>query len=183
MRKRHEGLPRAFDLAGWSYCLDFALVPAAIVILPYLTGDVPMPRAVIAAIAGILVWTLAEYWIHRLAFHGETPFQPMHDMHHRLPKDMIGAASWLSFSGFLGVWDVAWLLIGPAASWFTAGFMAGYLAYCAIHVRMHHGNVARFGRAMAFMYRHHVGHHRGGLGNFGVTSPLWDITFNTFKRT
>jgi hypothetical protein len=54
--------------------------------------------------AGAVFWSLAEYWIHRLVFHGETPLEPMHQMHHALPKDVIGAASWMTFSSFSGVW-------------------------------------------------------------------------------
>jgi dihydroceramide fatty acyl 2-hydroxylase len=68
--------------------------------------------------AGVIAWSLAEYWIHRLVFHGPTSFEPMHQMHHALPKDMIGVASW--------------------GTLFTAGVMLGYLFYCAIHVRFHH---------------------------------------------
>ena len=161
---RHPGLPRAFDLSRLSYLLDFALVPSAAAWL-LVTSPEPLAGTLALAIAGGLVWTLAEYWIHRLVFHGRTPFEPMHQMHHRLPKDMIGVASWGTFAGFA----VVWLGCGAA---FTAGFMLGYLAYCAIHVRMHHGDPRRFGRYVAFMHRHHAGHHRGGRGNFGVSIPV-----------
>lgn len=96
-------------------------------------------------------------------------------MHHALPKDMIGVASWGTFAGFA----IIWLLLGAS---FTAGFMLGYLTYCTIHVRMHHGNKAHFWRYVAFMHHHHAGHHRGGKGNYGVTSPVWDYIFNTYRK-
>lgn len=170
---RHEGLSPAFDLSRFSYFLDFALVPIAVSALVSL-----MPWEVASAllfVAGFVVWTLAEYWIHRLLFHGHTPFEPMHQMHHRLPKDMIGISSWGTFAGFA----VVWLLAGGA---FTAGFMLGYLAYCAIHVRMHHGSRERFGRYVRFMFECHAGHHRGGKGNFGVSVPVWDFVFGTYRK-
>jgi dihydroceramide fatty acyl 2-hydroxylase len=166
---RHAGLWRAFDLSAWGYFLDFALVPVAVVALFVFDPDWAM------AAAGLATWTFAEYWIHRLLFHGKTPFEPMHQMHHALPKDMIGVASWGTFAGFAVV-----LLITGAS--FTAGFMAGYLAYCAIHVRMHHGERSNFDRYTAFMFAHHAGHHRGGAGNFGVSSPAWDFVFRTYNR-
>jgi sterol desaturase/sphingolipid hydroxylase (fatty acid hydroxylase superfamily) len=108
----------------------------------------------------------------------------MHELHHRLPKDWIGAASWTTFAGFALVWSIAvyGLDDGALASAFLGGFMLGYLAYCAIHVRMHHGRVDRFSRYLAFMHRHHVGHHRGGRGNFGVSSPVWDVVFNSYQK-
>jgi sterol desaturase/sphingolipid hydroxylase (fatty acid hydroxylase superfamily) len=158
---RHAGVWRAFDLSARGYFLDFALLPLAIGALVCFCGTGPVGIA-----AGFAAWTLAEYWIHRLIFHGHTPFEPMHQMHHALPKD--------TFAGFAAIW----LLFGAS---FCTGFMLGYLAYCAIHVRMHHGNRANFSRYVAFMFDHHAGHHRGGQGNFGVTSPIWDFVFRTFK--
>lgn len=165
---RHAGLPRAFDLSAWSYFLDFALAPLAISGLLYLDAAPTM------FMLGILAWTLAEYWIHRLVFHGPTRFEPMHQAHHALPKDMIGIASWGTFVGFGAVW-----ILFEAS--FTAGFVFGYLAYCTIHVRMHHGNRSRFSRYVNFMFEHHSGHHRGGQGNFGVSSPVWDFVFRTYR--
>jgi sterol desaturase/sphingolipid hydroxylase (fatty acid hydroxylase superfamily) len=184
MTDRHAGLSRAFDLSAWAYFLDFILVPVAAIALLFAAKVYFATAAlqlVIAAVAGALVWTLAEYWIHRLVFHGNTPFEPMHDMHHRMPKDMIGLASWATFAGFAVIWAIAALAgVGFGAA-FTAGFMLGYLFYCAIHVRFHHGDAASFGRYAAFMHAHHVGHHRGGKGNFGVTSPVWDLVFGSFR--
>lgn len=167
---RHAGLWRAFDLSAWGYFLDFGLVPIAVVIL-----TVADAFSIVGVAGGFVAWTFAEYWIHRIVFHGRTPFEPMHQMHHTLPKDMIGVASWGSFAGF----GVVWLIAGSS---FCAGFMLGYLAYCAIHVRMHHGNRSRFSRYVSFMFDHHAGHHRGGVGNYGVSSPVWDFVFLTFKR-
>jgi len=78
------------------------------------------------------------------------------------------------------------VVAGPAfGSAFTAGVMLGYLFYCTIHVSMHHLGARGFGRYGAMMMRLHAGHHRGGqkskVVNFGVSSPLWDIVFRTFR--
>jgi dihydroceramide fatty acyl 2-hydroxylase len=182
---RHAGLSPAFDLAPWSYFLDFALVPIAAGVLIWLAsrGDIGAAGIGLAALMGFVAWTLAEYWIHRSVFHGATSFEPMHQMHHALPKDMIGLASWATFVGFSGIWLTAETFAGGViGSSFTAGVMVGYLFYCAIHVRFHHhGPAARLSRYVAFMNRHHVAHHRGGKGNFGVSSPIWDFVFGTYR--
>ncbi|XUM21079.1 sterol desaturase family protein [Bradyrhizobium oligotrophicum S58] len=172
---RHE-LLRAFDLSAVSYFLDFLLVPAFIVGL-LLFGGI---RATWLG-AGVLAWTLAEYWIHRLIFHGPGRLAAMHELHHAWPKDWIGAASWLTLPAFAVVFGLlALAMTRSAAASATAGLMAGYLAYCAVHIRIHHGR-ARFWPPMAFLHRLHAGHHRGGRANYGVSSPLWDIVFRSFK--
>lgn len=182
---RHEHVHRAFDLTAWAYFLDFALVPVAAVALGIFAWwrGLPVHGVTLSIAAGVLIWSLAEYWIHRSIFHGQTPFEPMHQQHHALPKDMIGLASWATFIGFAGVWLIAQTFAGSAiGSALTAGVMLGYLAYCIIHVSMHHADAWGFGRYGQMMLRLHRAHHRGGKGNFGVTSPLWDFVFRTYGR-
>jgi dihydroceramide fatty acyl 2-hydroxylase len=184
LRRRHPLLSRAFDLKPWSYFLDLVLAPIAASVLLWLAarGDLGGFALAAAVLAGVLFWTLAEYWIHRLVFHGAMVFEPMHQMHHALPKDMIGIASWGTFLAFAGIWLIAETFAGGAlGSAFTAGALLGYLFYCAIHVRFHHhGPGAKLSRYVAFMNAHHASHHRGGKGNFGVSSPLWDFVFGTY---
>lgn len=171
MNAKHQGLLPAFDLSRASYFLDFVLVPVAVAALMVIE-----PINIWLIVLGIVAWSVAEYWIHRAIFHGHTLFEPMHQMHHALPKDMIGVASWGTFAGFGAIW----VLFGAS---FCAGFMLGYLFYCAIHVRMHHGNRNRFGRYIRLMFEHHARHHRGGQGNYGVSSPVWDLVFRTYRRS
>lgn len=180
-----RAIPRAFDLSAVSYFADFALVPlvsTALVVLA--SNSLARNKMAIAIMAGAVMWTLAEYWIHRLVFHGNTRFAPMHQMHHVLPKKLIGVASWGTFVGFGGFWLIASLIVGrDTGAAITAGVMLGYLFYCSIHVRFHHHDEgARLSRYVAFMNDHHSGHHRGASGNFGVSSPIWDLVFNTYKR-
>lgn len=165
----HAGLWRAFDLSFVGYFLDFVLVPACVILLFLI-----FPISIGMLLTGFVTWTLAEYLIHRFVFHGNSPFESMHQMHHALPKDWIGIASWGTFLGFL--------VIGLSAGVsFVTGFMLGYLFYCIIHVWMHHGDSSQFGSYIAYMHRLHNGHHRGGRGNFGVTSPVWDFAFSTYR--
>jgi dihydroceramide fatty acyl 2-hydroxylase len=165
--------------------LDFALVPVAIAALVALAcwHQLGADAIAISIGAGILAWSLAEYWIHRMVFHGPTSFEPMHQMHHTLPKDVIGLASWATFTAFAGVLLIVATFAGGAiACAFTAGLMGGYLFYCGIHVHFHHHeHGARLSRYVAFMNAHHIAHHRGGKGNFGVSSPIWDFVFGTYR--
>ncbi|CUT12552.1 Fatty acid hydroxylaselike protein [Bradyrhizobium sp.] len=183
---RHAGLPRAFDLSRVGYFSDFVLVPIAVAFLLTMCAlhGLPLRSVGVALACGLLAWSFAEYWIHRSLFHGASGLAAMHDMHHVLPRDMIGVASWGSFAGFAGVWCVLAMAVGGvAAAAVTAGVMAGYLFYCVIHVSIHHAGARGFGRYGALMLRLHHGHHRGGRGNFGVSSPLWDIVFRTYRST
>jgi sterol desaturase/sphingolipid hydroxylase (fatty acid hydroxylase superfamily) len=178
---RHA-LPRAFDLARWSYCLDFVLMPPAVAMLTWLALQLDLGRGTVAGalLAGAGVWTFAEYWIHRALFHG--PLTAMHDQHHRRPRAFIGVASWGTAPAFAAVWLGCVTAAGVAlACAMIAGLMLGYLGYCTIHLSMHHFAGRGFGRYGAMMRRLHQGHHRGGLGNFGVSSPLWDIVFRTYR--
>lgn len=167
----HPDLDPAYDLSVFSYFLDFFLVPMAVVGLLALTHV-----SVLAILTGIVLWTLAEYWIHRSVFHGNTRYEEMHELHHRHPKDMIGVSSWLTFAGFSAIG----LLLGSGC---VVGFMLGYLFYCGIHVRFHHhGRGAKLSPYVAYMNEHHTGHHRGGKGNFGVSTPGWDWAFGTLNK-
>ncbi|EJN15679.1 sterol desaturase [Bradyrhizobium sp. YR681] len=183
MPNPHAGLPRAFDLSRLGYFADFVLVPPAALLLlaGALWRGLPWPVLLAALAAGMFAWTLAEYWIHRSVFHGANRFAAMHDLHHALPKDMIGVASWGSLASFALICCGLAVVVGwDLASVLTAGLMLGYLFYCVIHVCMHHNGARGFGRYGALMLRLHRGHHRGGRGNYGVSSPLWDIVFRTY---
>jgi sterol desaturase/sphingolipid hydroxylase (fatty acid hydroxylase superfamily) len=183
MPKRHASVHRAFDLSDWAYFLDFALVPIAIVAACFYAFAHQLSEIAVwpSFLGGLVIWSFAEYWIHRAIFHGATRFEPMHQQHHALPKDMIGAASWATFGGFSLFWIAAMLCAGQATgSMISAGFMAGYIFYCAIHVSMHHTGAFGFGRYGQMMMRLHRAHHRGGKGNFGVSSPIWDFVFRTY---
>jgi dihydroceramide fatty acyl 2-hydroxylase len=175
-------LPRVFALSRLGYYADFVLAPAAAggLIADYLRGGRPLGRLWLLLLIGLLAWQLAEYLIHRFAFHG--PLARLHDVHHRLPAAYVGVASYGAGTAFGVAWaSLALIFNVAAADAVTAGVLAGYLFYIAIHDRMHHGDRARFGRYVAYMHAFHGGHHRGGHFNFGVSSPLLDLIFRTYR--
>ena len=122
---------------------------------------------------GLLAWTLIEYLLHRLAFHGFAP----HSEHHAVPTDpaFIVAPLWLSLSSTALLLAVFSLATGSwtAAASIVAGVIAGYLAYEAIHLRIH--SQAPGSVVLRALRKHHFYHHFASERVcFGVTSPLWD---------
>ena len=49
-------------------------------------------------LAGLVLWTLLEYVLHRIALHRMPYFSPMHGEHHAAPLAFIGTPSWISVS-------------------------------------------------------------------------------------
>lgn len=137
------------------------------------------PAGFVALFAGgLLAWTIVEYVMHRLAFHGFAP----HSQHHADPTDpaYILAPLWLSTSAALALFGVFSL---AARSWtagatILSGVIAGYLAYEAVHLRIH--SRARGGAVLRALRKHHFYHHfTSDRVCFGVTSPLWDVVFGS----
>jgi sterol desaturase/sphingolipid hydroxylase (fatty acid hydroxylase superfamily) len=131
--------------------------------------------------AGLAIWTLIEYLMHRLAFHGFAP----HTEHHLNPSDRryILAPLWLSTSGACSLFGILWLSTGwwRTAASIVSGIIAGYLVYELIHLRIHSGK--RGGRLLRALRKHHYYHHfASDRVCFGVTSPVWDFIFRTIPN-
>lgn len=147
---------------------------------------------VLLTLAGLFIWTLSEYWLHRKIFHWD-PDHPVghrlhfiiHGVHHDHPNDrmrlvMPPGASIPLAALFFGLF---WLVFGlPAAYPLFAGFLVGYLAYDYTHYYLHHfvpkSDLVK--RLRAQHMRHHFQDHRYG---YGVSTPLWDAVFRTLPRT
>jgi len=139
-------------------------------------------------LTGLVIWTLTEYWLHRLVFHWE-PDHPlgsrihfiMHGVHHDHPNDrlrlvMPPAVSLPLAALFGGAYALTFGL--PAAYPAFAGFIVGYLLYDYTHYHLHHHvpRTAAGKRLREQHMRHHFQDHRYG---YGVSSPLWDAVFRT----
>ena len=94
-------------------------------------------------VGGYAVWTLTEYWLHRVVFH----FEPekglgarlhwmIHGVHHDHPNDPKRLVMPPSASVPLALLFTAVFYVVLGSHYFmpfTAGFLAGYLAYDIIH--------------------------------------------------
>ena len=135
---------------------------------------------------GVFGWTFMEYGMHHWNGHlskGKLTFSREHLAHHsqfdyKSPwKTQIRMALPILTMVFLGGWLVAGLAGGVA---FTAGLGLAYLGYGRLH-NMCHDSAPRtaFGR---WARRHHFYHHfTDAKYNHGVTSPLWDLVFRTYR--
>jgi sterol desaturase/sphingolipid hydroxylase (fatty acid hydroxylase superfamily) len=138
--------------------------------------------------AGVIWWSLVEYWLHRKFFHwlpkfkgGERLHFLVHGVHHTWPKDkyrlvMPPAVSITLFFTFLAMW---YPILGARWVWpFHAGFTFGYMLYDMTHYYVHHFNPkTEYGRRLK---KHHMLHHfKDHSLRFGVSSMVWDRVFGT----
>ncbi|HEX5003853.1 MAG TPA: sterol desaturase family protein [Gemmatimonadales bacterium] len=138
-------------------------------------------------VAGLFIWTLTEYTLHRWVFH----YQPkstwgrhvhflIHGIHHDYPRDStrlvmpppvslpLAALFGLAFRG----------VFGASYEAIFAGFLIGYIIYDGIHYATHHWKMN--GKVGGFLREYHLRHHfRDDDLGYGVSSPLWDYVFGT----
>ncbi len=153
--------------------------------------------ASVGAVVGLFalgygLWTLLEYWLHRIVFH----YEPtngwgvrlhfiIHGVHHDHPNDplrlvMPPAVSVPLGAFFFGLFYVT--LGGDIAPALTAGFFAGYLVYDMTHYYVHHGHPRS--RITRVLRERHMRHHfQDDTRGFGVSAPYWDNIFHTAPRS
>jgi len=137
--------------------------------------------------AGLIVWTLFEYVMHRHLFHLELE-QPavkwlvflIHGNHHDNPNDPLRGIMPLSVSLPIAglIWAGCMALIGPAGTWAFLGFITGYVVYDAIHYACHQWPMR--GKLAAALKRHHMRHHYvDDTRNYAISAIFWDSLFLT----
>ncbi|HEV7942220.1 MAG TPA: sterol desaturase family protein [Solirubrobacteraceae bacterium] len=137
---------------------------------------------------GYMLWTLFEYWLHRLVFH----FEPqdgigarlhwiIHGVHHDHPNDPLRLVMPPAVSVPLAaiVFGVMWLVLGDSyAPGLAAGFFGGYLVYDMLHYALHHAVPnSRLGKALRERHMRH--HFQDDTKGFGISAPYWDEVFRT----
>jgi sterol desaturase/sphingolipid hydroxylase (fatty acid hydroxylase superfamily) len=139
------------------------------------------------AAAGIAVWTLTEYLMHRYAFHfvprtraGVALAYLSHGVHHAYPRDPDRLVMPLIVSAPIAVvLLLAGHAIGGAGAYpFLGGFAVGYLAYDLIHYSIHRYDTKS--GVLNWLRRYHFQHHFAATDRqFGVSTPIWDYVFRT----
>jgi len=142
----------------------------------------------VAALLGVLTWTLLEYLIHRWMGHDrryrKTPFGVEHVRHH-IEGDYF-APTWKKL--IIAAVAIAILCVPATAIASTTlgvayvlGLIGFYGVYEVIH-RLDHTRpgIGPYGR---WSRRHHFHHHFvDARVNHGVTSPIWDLVFGTYVK-
>jgi len=159
------------------FCIYSPLVAAALGWALY-QGRMSLFAVSGAFTAGLLLWTLLEYFIHRYAFHRLAP----HYQHHEFPTDHRYIFAPLWFSGISA--GVLWALLALATgSWMVgalveAGAVTGYLAYEALHIVIHSDRPG--GAMLRALRKHHYYHHfADDTKCYGVVTPFWDRIFGS----
>jgi sterol desaturase/sphingolipid hydroxylase (fatty acid hydroxylase superfamily) len=166
-------------------------VPAIVVTFLMATERIGVANSLLALLLGYVVWTLTEYWLHRIVFH----FEPeggigarlhwiIHGVHHDHPNDpmrlvMPPSVSVPLSAAFLGLFD---FVVGM--NWglgLFSGFIVGYLAYDMLHYHTHHHRpTSRLGRRLRELHMRH--HFQDDTTGYGVSAPYWDLVFGTASR-
>jgi dihydroceramide fatty acyl 2-hydroxylase len=165
--------------------------PAIVLLAAWGLSMQSVPVSLGLAAGGYALWTLFEYWLHRVVFH----FEPdkgigaqlhwiIHGVHHDHPNDPLRLVMPPAVSVPLGTFLFAlfYAAFGRRyAAGIGAGFFAGYLAYDMIHYYLHHfrprGPVGRILRE-----RHMRHHFQDETRGFGISAPYWDEIFGTSSR-
>jgi sterol desaturase/sphingolipid hydroxylase (fatty acid hydroxylase superfamily) len=149
--------------------------------------------AVLAAglfVLGVLQWTLLEYVLHRFVFHWQPKQQKdqikaflIHGYHHVYHQDKMRlvAPPVMSWGPAIAIAALYYLAFGRVyCATVFAGTCAGYVAYDWIHYYTHH---ARPTTALGkWLRRYHMIHHfKEHDACFGVSTPLWDVVFGTYR--
>jgi len=92
------------------------------------------------ALAGLGIWTLTEYAMHRFVLHGLLPFSRWHGEQHLRPAALISAPTLLSASLIASLVFLPALVFAGSAGCcaLTFGFLVGYLGFSITHHAVHH---------------------------------------------
>src|SRR3954452_20414058 len=138
---------------------------------------------------GYVLWTLTEYWLHRVVFHfepeagiGARMHWMIHGLHHDHPNDpmrlVMPPAASIPLGGLvlLAMYGIAGSTPAPAVA---AGFLAGYLVYDEMHYALHHhAPKSRLGKRLRELHMRH--HFQDDERGFGISAPYWDRVFGTY---
>ena len=144
--------------------------------------------AILLIFAGLAVWSLTEYIMHRFLFHysptsdfGKRLHFIFHGVHHDYPSDAkrLVMAPAVSIPLAFLYYYVFRLLLGEFyVAPFFSGFVLGYLFYDMTHYAIHHLYL-KSGIWMKIKQHHMVHHFRDPDHGYGVSSKFWDIIFRT----
>jgi sterol desaturase/sphingolipid hydroxylase (fatty acid hydroxylase superfamily) len=168
------------------YYGDFFAIPGVLAVFAWLafgkSGLAGAPAFVSGLAGGLVIWTLAEYWIHRTLYHRTPWFSEFHHLHHEAPKAFIGVPSFVSLGIVILIAYTPFFLFWPAfADGIVSGALIGYAAYMLVHHATHHWKLEPGDWLYPARVRH-MSHHYHDDRNFGIITGFWDHVFGTAGR-
>lgn len=198
-RPKHKGSPQLFKnpfLEKLTHThisaplIIFGLIASILVYYGIFEKGFEVPFMILLFFAGLFFFTFVEYLMHRYLYHlpatsprNEKIAYTMHGVHHDYPKDKSRLAMPPVLS--LIIATVLFILyravLGDLVFGFLSGFLIGYAGYLAIHYSVHAFRVPD--NFLKILWHHHsIHHYRESDRAFGVSSPFWDMVFNTMPR-
>jgi sterol desaturase/sphingolipid hydroxylase (fatty acid hydroxylase superfamily) len=199
MGKFHKGSARMFRSNFFEWFSHVHPATPAVMYLPLVAFSMhlalqrtPAASAFGWLVGGYLIWTLFEYWFHRLFFHitvrgprTERLYFYIHGVHHDYPWDRSRLVMPPSVSLSIGAlaYVIHRLVFGTQQMWAPfAGFVLGYVIYDSVHWYVHAGKPTTW--LGKLLRREHLVHHFKESGSrFGVSCPWWDKVFRTEGAT
>jgi dihydroceramide fatty acyl 2-hydroxylase len=180
--------------ANWRKFTPLFVYTAVALSLGYIAARQGLSKSSILLLlfSGFFSWSLIEYGLHRFVFHYDAKSQlgrkllyQVHLSHHDNPAatNRIFASLFLSVPLAAAYWLLGWVITASwaATSYLFIGMSAGYFFYEWLHFQCHHGQSHL--RILRYLRKYHLLHHyKTPELRFGVTSPLFDLVFGTFRR-
>jgi len=193
--------PLGIDLAAEARKARHRLYPVTLLYSAYALGLLAAAlasgrrTAALWFAAGVAVWTLVEYLVHRYVLHGVFPdgrgalrrflhdrFDDLHWRHHLQPWNGAHINGTIRDTGPFAAVLVAASFLAPWATLpvFVAAVLQSYVVEEWVHQSVHFYGF--HGRYFRYIKRHHFFHHHGPRGAgvaFGLSSGMWDSAFGT----
>ena len=146
------------------------------------------------AVAGVSVWPVLEYVMHRFIFHhkpgtrvSRTLSYSLHGLHHAFPNDKYRLVLPVTLSvpwSFLYMFVCMQAMSPPAALTFTAGTATSYATYDILHYVIHHMHRVRRWRLFAAAKHRHINlhHMRNWDADYGITTGVVDSVIHHINR-
>jgi sterol desaturase/sphingolipid hydroxylase (fatty acid hydroxylase superfamily) len=180
-------------VAGWKQLAPVFFYTALVVCLIAITPNenVSWRQNSLLIVVGVFSWTLIEYVLHRFIFHytarsafGQKLLYAAHMSHHENPRAINRLFSGLVISLPIATAYLllAWIATGSlhSAIYLFTGLTMGYSCYEWLHFQAHHRRPRL--RVFRYLRRYHLLHHyQTPQQRFGVSSPLLDLFFGTFR--
>lgn len=165
-----------------NYYADWITIPilgCAALFTDVLYHGIGLP-AVLMFVLGAFLWTVAEYIIHRWAFH--RLYRHEHWIHHIRPHGYASLPGWQTGGLFAVVLGGCWGSLGlDAGGGLFCGLAGGYFTYIWMHNRFHHGRTTPGSYVARREAEHKIHHDSGKEVNFAVVTPLWDVLCGTYQ--